>query len=491
MASFICGLQMKCLIAILLLAFSFNANSGPFDSFIQTTFGNKNTVTFGSNGTPLVASSAPLGTPTVGAMGFTKTNEGVFLESLGKANVPGRTQQLPISAKLKLSAPIVGKALFRGAALLAGAGTLYQAGNELFDIWNNYGYKACPDGSIGMCYDYVTPGQQWRYFRSGTSDYSGSSFDSVCKQFKDAVLASMPGSVIVSPPVITGNPVYPTNPKVGDSASFPMVICNFSVSDKWPNGDLKHPSGISYSDTFVGLLEPYNEPTVKPVDLAKVMADSIARESGWPDSVTLALQKSLQNPQVQAEIASEIMADPSLKPVVTAQASTVGDPKVTTRTYTDTAGDPITETKTETITVTTTNNIINYNISTLTNTVNNTTGETKTQTEQTTQEEKEPVDVELCKKNPDILACKKLEFDTPDGEIPRNTVDLVYTEESFLNGGACPADVYVMAGGNQIKAIDWQSHCSNISTFVRPLVILLSSFIALLILIPGGREVTS
>lgn len=478
-------------IAFLLLAFSFNASAGAFDSFVQTTFGNKNTVTFGSNGTPLVSSSAPLGTPTVGAMGFTKTNEGVFLESLGKANVPGRTQQLPISAKLKLTAPIIGKALFRGAAILAGANTLYQAGNELYDIWNGYGYKPCPDGSIGMCYNDATPGQQWRYFRSGTRDYSGLSFTSVCNQFRDAVIASRPGSVVVSPPTISGTPVYPSNPKYGDTAFFPNVSCNFSVSDKWPNGDLKDPAGIAYSDSFDAVLEPYNEELLKPVDLAKVMADSIARQSGWPDSVTLALQKSLQNPQVQAEIAADIMADPSLKPVVTTQTSTVGDPKVTTRTYTDTAGDPITETKTETITVTTTNNIINYNISTVTNTVNNTTGETKTQTEQTIQEEKEPIDVELCKKNPDIIACKKIEFDTPEGEIPRQTFDLTYQEETFLDGGACPADVYVLAGGQQVKAIDWQSHCGMISSYVRPLVILLSGFIALLILIPGGREVTS
>lgn len=184
------------------------------------------------------------------------------------------------------------------------------------------------------------------------------------------------------------------------------------------------------------------------------------------------------NSESSIEVSEPIISGPSSGPAA--------DPTVTTKNNPDGSITTTTEQKTNnysysgnSITITSTTTVIT--------TTNNITNETTT----TTTEKPTELTEDFCKLNPELIFCKDIELDTPEGEIPRSTIDLVYAEESFLSGGSCPADVYVSAGGKQIKAIDWQFHCSNISTFVRPLVILLSSFIALLILIPGGREVTS
>lgn len=80
------------------------------------------------------------------------------------------------------------------------------------------------------------------------------------------------------------------------------------------------------------------------------------------------------------------------------------------------------------------------------------------------------------------------EFDTPEGEIPRQTVNLTYTEESFLGSGSCPADKYAVVHGETLKVFDWADGCQKIVTYAKPVILTIAAFIALLIIIPGGRE---
>ncbi|MDD2730112.1 hypothetical protein [Malikia sp.] len=208
---------------------------------------------------------------------------------------------------------------------------------------------------------------------------------------------------------------------------------------------------------------------------------------------------------VAGKIESAIVSNPNLQPSIfnhmadSGSSIEVSDPTITGPSS-GPAGDPITTTKTnpDGSTVTSTEqktnnyqysgNTVAITSTTTTNVSNNSATNQITTT--TTQKPTEPTE-DFCKSNPEVIACKELEFDTPESEIPRKKFDLIYSEESFLDGGSCPADVYVSVGGQQVKAIDWQSHCSKISAYVRPLVILLSGFIALLILVPGGREVAS
>lgn len=208
------------------------------------------------------------------------------------------------------------------------------------------------------------------------------------------------------------------------------------------------------------------------------------------------------NPQMSSQIFQELyqnnvpveVYDPQI--IIGPATGPAGDPVTTTYSITNSTTNNSTSPNTTNYekTVTTTNHYTyNNNTVTITHQTIVTTIINLTTNEITTETKEQPMEAleDFCSKNPDSISCKDINFDTPDGEIPRNSVNLTYEAESFLNGGACPADVYVNAGGQQVKAIDWASHCSNIVTYLKPLVILISSFIALLILVPGGREVAS
>ena len=91
----------------------------------------------------------------------------------------------------------------------------------------------------------------------------------------------------------------------------------------------------------------------------------------------------------------------------------------------------------------------------------------------------------LCEKYPDILACSKPELDVPDGEIPKLTKQITYAEEGGFGGGSCPSNVYANLHGKQTMVYEWSRTCSVVSTYIRPIILLLGAMGALFILIPG------
>ena len=97
----------------------------------------------------------------------------------------------------------------------------------------------------------------------------------------------------------------------------------------------------------------------------------------------------------------------------------------------------------------------------------------------------EEQDKSLCEKHPDILACQKPELDIPDGEIPKVTKQISYAEEGGFGGGSCPANVYANLHGKQTMVYEWTRTCSVVSTYIRPIILLLGAMGALFILIPG------
>lgn len=94
-------------------------------------------------------------------------------------------------------------------------------------------------------------------------------------------------------------------------------------------------------------------------------------------------------------------------------------------------------------------------------------------------------DKSLCEKYPDILACSKPELDIPDGEIPKVTKQITYAEEGGFGGGSCPSNVYANLHGKQTMVYEWTRTCSVVSTYIRPIILLLGAMGALFILIPG------
>lgn len=97
----------------------------------------------------------------------------------------------------------------------------------------------------------------------------------------------------------------------------------------------------------------------------------------------------------------------------------------------------------------------------------------------------EEQDKSLCEKHPDILACQKPDLDTPDGEIPRTSKTVTYAEEGGFGGGSCPGNLYSNVGGKSIMVYNWSETCGVVSTYLRPIILLLGAMGALFILIPG------
>ena len=122
----------------------------------------------------------------------------------------------------------------------------------------------------------------------------------------------------------------------------------------------------------------------------------------------------------------------------------------------------------------------------------NPTGMTAPQSPSGTETDPKPTDEELglCDQYPDILACAKPELDVPEGEIPRDTQTITYSPETPFGGGACPANAIFNSTltGRSYTAWDWQQTCSYTASYVRPIVLLLSTFAAFLILMPGKVE---
>jgi hypothetical protein len=98
-------------------------------------------------------------------------------------------------------------------------------------------------------------------------------------------------------------------------------------------------------------------------------------------------------------------------------------------------------------------------------------------------------DSDLCAKYPNIDACRETEYDTPDGEIPTDEISASYSVDNFLSGGgSCPADVYVTTRAGTVKAVNFVEACGFVTSFVRPLVVVVSAFGALMI-VAGGFKV--
>lgn len=91
-------------------------------------------------------------------------------------------------------------------------------------------------------------------------------------------------------------------------------------------------------------------------------------------------------------------------------------------------------------------------------------------------------DRDFCDKHPDVLACKKIELDTPEGEIPKKQIDVTWSPIDLgLGGGSCPAPVQIY----EDKQFSYQFACDNLY-IIKPLVIAIALFVGGMIIF-GGR----
>lgn len=148
------------------------------------------------------------------------------------------------------------------------------------------------------------------------------------------------------------------------------------------------------------------------------------------------------------------------------------------------AGAPVTSTNTTNGTTTTTTSTNNYtyegdkitnNVSTVTTTINNTTGQVTNTTTETKPDE--PKDDE-----------PKDEYDVPEGEIPKSSRTVEFTPADLgFGGGSCPANVTQNINGQQVTIVNWVKSCDYITQYVKPLMLTLATFAAMVIIFLGGK----
>lgn len=121
---------------------------------------------------------------------------------------------------------------------------------------------------------------------------------------------------------------------------------------------------------------------------------------------------------------------------------------------------------------------------TVTNIINNITNITTTENTTITESDDSPEkeQKEFCEQNPDSLVCAEL--DTPEAEIPRDTVNITFAPENLgFGAGTCPADKQIGP-----HTFSYAATCDILASYVRPLVIALALFGALLIVFVGKAD---
>lgn len=177
----------------------------------------------------------------------------------------------------------------------------------------------------------------------------------------------------------------------------------------------------------------------------------------------------------------------------TGQNTIVGSPVTTTTTETAPDGSTVTKTETKTTTNTYTPTATGSNVSvthtqvtnTQTSSTNNTTNQTTTTNSTSTNNEPPPTE-DMCKANPQIAACAKL--DTPTEDVPKRTENLSYVAENLgFGGGSCPAPIG-WSDSLGSHSIDLAPLCDKLTGVVRPLVIAFALLAAVFIVMPGKTE---
>lgn len=175
-------------------------------------------------------------------------------------------------------------------------------------------------------------------------------------------------------------------------------------------------------------------------------------------------------------------------PEVNGPGTSTAPPHTTTKTNTD--GSTTTTTTTTTNHYTYSGDKVSYTTTAVTVSQTCTAaGSCTTETETKTDDKPKDPDKEKedeCEKFPERVGCAEL--DEVSEEVPSDERNLTFSEESLFGGGSCPSDKYMTMAGQNMKVYDWQQSCSYIVTYLRPIILVLAAFVALMIVLPARSE---
>ncbi|TXH90782.1 MAG: hypothetical protein E6Q78_03085 [Rhodoferax sp.] len=437
---------------------------------MSTTVGaGQETISFGSNGTPVLnPSSGNIGT-SGGNINVTRT---------GAIRLPSG-QSLPVTAAARITSASAGQII--GKALRVGLGVGNLVGIGLLAA--EFGYRLINDNGTATvekqgegdvctsnCYLY-------RGYVYGTSTPSPATFVSNLSAQCSAYIAAFRSA----------NPSHSVF-NIVSSYVGASPACTFTAQ--------RSGYGPGYYSMAIDKIatQPYDTREFSPSTPEALEAEISAKPS-WPDSSAV--------PQALDE-AQRITGDqiPTEGPDVSGPSSVVGPAEVTKTPITNGQRQTTKQTNYDCIyldgvtvmdggTVSCTEKVTTTQQDTLTDPQTQQTTVTTTQTAETTKpadtaSEKPKETTDPCEANPDRAGCSTL--DTPQGEIPKVTKTFNYEyEELGLGNGSCPAPVTVNTS-NGSYTLNLGQYCDAISTYVRPVVILFGMLAAFFIAIPVKTE---
>lgn len=467
-------------------SFQVNAQSatvGPngFDRFMALTTGaTTQTIGFGPGGTPVVTNTFAGGAKLGNMAAFPDSSGGKGLEFRGSGSIPvgaaGRT--VPFAAVGKVSPVSLTKAL-KAASILAGGwpGVVLFAGIAAADWLSDSGLTIDPvtgefyktettEGTVcgppTVCYEYKYPGG-YNYPAPGT--WGVSAYEAASSLIGKQLIASHLGTV-------TGV-TFPT----GSTGASPVAKYAVYVSAYW---------GTEYVNIGITsrIVPAYDTSTVEIVPVTEQEAMEALQET----YASAQLLSDLYNKNVNIDV-ENVIGKFQLTPTEQASMTTVPGPQVVTDTPAQN-GQPATSKTVQTDyncvfvmmdvtcdekkTTTTTAEVLDPE-----------TGLPKIETTVTTEtkEAEKPAEVkDPCIDHPKRNGCREDEFDTPDGEIPKSTVEVGFQAEDLgLGGGSCPADITMAINGKTTTVGNWASTCNSVTTYAKPLILILATFSALMI----------
>lgn len=389
----------------------------------------------------------------------------------------GGGRKVPLDVKTPLSKPSAGAAISKFAFKLA---VPLTTGMAIYDLLNDLGVLSVwkPDDSKNVFH---------KLRADANCDYSGTGWNGkTYAQFSNTTLNGGGACTISSSATGSGTCEFGFNilPTVGT----PKTSCQMFVAGRTFNAQGTLLSGPNYVTWATKPLIQGNELGEELAE--EQLANEIANKSGWPTAYSRALADA-----VKSGVAG-VDASGAPSTVTTPQPSTAGETKQQTETVSKPGPDgttiPGVKTTTTNTTYNTTTNgpsftITNNTTSTSVTNYNDGTSTTSTTNNSSTTPTETPVDP--CEANPDRAGCVKLgEPDEP--EIPKTTKELTYTPEEISGGGSCPPDIVRSIGGQSITVFRYAPGCDLVSSYLRPMVLMISAFIAFMILVPGGRADT-
>lgn len=92
-----------------------------------------------------------------------------------------------------------------------------------------------------------------------------------------------------------------------------------------------------------------------------------------------------------------------------------------------------------------------------------------------------------CDKYPGSLGCLPVGTPPPDAAIPTRTLDITQQTGPTFGGGGCPASLNFSLNGQQITGINMATPCSWITSYVKPIILLLAAISAVFIVLPRAE----